>query len=362
MDKFAFLFHPSNLDILADKGIQEQGLKTKNRRLVERSLRWLSPVKRATAIVNSIAGNSAEGEMIMVPLLCSHILNMDKKFVLEKVIEAGQLAKNLNVKIIGLGAYLASVGRKGALISEALNIPVTSGTTYTIAIALEATMEAARRVGIEIDEAKICIIGATGSIGKTYARMLANKVNSLILVARRQTALKTLCEEIHNNYGFGNIMISENIKEAVNQSDIVLISTNSPSELLTIDDLPPGCVVCDISIPHNIAAKENGNEVLVIDGGLVQCPGDQNFDYLNLSHGMAYACLSEVMILTLEGKFENYSSGGNISEEKILEIGLLAKKHGFELSRLTSFGVPVNDEQIEKVRKARLRNKMVKAK
>jgi predicted amino acid dehydrogenase len=95
-------------------------------------------------------------------------------------------------------------------------------------------------------------------------------------------------------------------------------------------------------------------DVLVIDGGVIRPPGDVRFNFFfGLPPGLAFACMAETMILTLEGRFESYSIGGNISSERVREIGLLAQKHGFELSDLKSFGKTITTEDLNAVRKAR---------
>ena len=356
MDKFAFIFHPYDIQILADAVVLEPSLKMKNQHLIENMLRWLPPIQKDTVLIRSATGTTVEGEMILLPLVSEQILHLDEKFIFKKVIDAGKLAQKLGAKIIGLGAYLAGVGRRGVLLSEALNIPVTTGTSYTIAIAIEAALKAACDVGINLKEAKVGIIGATGSIGKACSVILSNQVGSLMLIGRNQERLESIVEYIRLNFNQPNITCSTNIKQSVKNCDIVIIATTSPSELLSVNDLNPGCIVCDISVPHNISSEDaEQSSILVIDGGLVQCPGNVNFPYLALAPGLAYACLSEVMMLELEGMFQNYSIGGNISVIKILKISQLASKHGFCLSKFRSFGKVVSQNKINIVKEARFK-------
>ncbi len=57
------------------------------------------------------------------------------------------------------------------------------------------------------------------------------------------------------------------------------------------------------------------------------------------------------MILALEGRFEDYTLGKDISLERVNEITALARKHGFRLSGFRSFEHEVSDEQIQIVRR-----------
>lgn len=356
MDRFAFIPNPHDVDFLAYEAIPEHGLKMKNPRLAEKGLAWMPPFRRGVITVRSSSTQKeVAGDMIYVPLIPNQILNLDGAFVLKKVIEAGKLAQRLGAKIIGLGAYIASVGRKGVLVAKSLDIPVTTGTSYTIAVVIDATLKAADDVKIELDKAKITIIGATGTIGSVSAQILANRVGFLTLVSRNVEKLKRLADFIKVSHNSATVEITDNIKDAINKSDIVLISTTTPGNLLSVKDLPPGSVVCDISVPHNVSPEDAKlrEDVLVIDGGLVQCPTEVDLYYFDLPPNLLYACLSEVTILALEGMHQSYSIGGDVSLEKVLKISQLALKHGFRLAEFRSFGKQVSEEQIEKVREAR---------
>ncbi len=61
--------------------------------------------------------------------------------------------------------------------------------------------------------------------------------------------------------------------------------------------------------------------------------------------------MAETMILALEGRFEDYTLGKEISLERVNEIASLARKHGFRLSGFRSFEHEVSDEQIQIVRR-----------
>ena len=358
MKKYAFLYHPWNVPILYKMGIKEDSIETKDIHFIEKTLEWLKPIRRKTERIKSIQGNEVECEMIMVPLTAEQILTLSPQFVLDKTIQAAQLASDLGADLIGLGAYLSPVGRRGVQISKAVNKPVTSGTTYTISTGIQATLKAAQTIGIEISNAKITIIGATGSIGKACAKYLMGKAGHLVLSARSIEPLNSLKEELEQISSNTKVESITQAREAVKDSDIVVISTSCPSTILNISDFSEGCVVCDISVPHNISPDEaNKKDVLVVDGGIVQFPHDVDFNYLALPKGVGYACLSEATILALEGRFESFSCGGDISYDKILEINNLADRHGFKLANFKSFGQIVDDATIERIIKARKNRK-----
>lgn len=356
MKRFGFIFHPLDLNLYAD-GFSEPGLKKKRPSLVEGVMKWLPPFKRAEITgIKSLTGEKIEGDMILVSLLPDQILTLNADFVLKKVIEAGKVAEKLGDKIVGLGAYASQVGRKGVLIAENLNIPVTTGSSYTVTVAIEATVKAAESAGIELPKAKIVVIGATGAIGNVCSKLLVRQGAQLTIVARNYPRLAALKKEMLNIAPSAIIDIQTDIFEAIKNADIILTSTSTPMDLVDTRILKPGTIICDISRPKNVSESllEDRQDILVIEGGIVKPPGDVDFHFsFGLPPGLAYACIAETMLLTLEGRFENYSIGGNISIEKAEEMGRLAKKHGFKLAELMSFNKQITPEQIEKVKKSR---------
>jgi predicted amino acid dehydrogenase len=89
----------------------------------------------------------------------------------------------------------------------------------------------------------------------------------------------------------------------------------------------------------------------VIDGGMVDVPGPVDFHFnFGFPPGKSYACMAETMALALEGRFEDYTLGKEITRSRVEEIAAIAKKHGFRLSGFRSFEKAITPEQIETVR------------
>ena len=92
-------------------------------------------------------------------------------------------------------------------------------------------------------------------------------------------------------------------------------------------------------------------DVLVIEGGMVEVPGPVNFNFnFGFPPGKSYACMAETMALALEGRYEDYSVGKHIDRARVDEIGAIAARHGFRLSGFRSFEHAVTDETIDRVR------------
>ena len=55
------------------------------------------------------------------------------------------------------------------------------------------------------------------------------------------------------------------------------------------------------------------------------------------------------MILALEGRYENFTLGRDLSIKQIDTIAELAKKHDFRLAGFRNFEKPVTEEEIESI-------------
>jgi predicted amino acid dehydrogenase/uncharacterized membrane protein len=358
--KFAFVIHPYDLDVIS-VAFNEPGCNNERRYLLEKMFEWF-PTFACSHVVGtrSLTGKEIDGELIYCPLLPNQVLNLGSDFVLERVIGAAKIAESQGAKILGLGAYIAGVGRRGTLVANNIDIPVTTGTCYTIAITVEAILEAAKEVGVRLINADVVIIGATGAVGSVCSQILADSVVNLTLVARNKEKLEQLANTIHNNSA-ARVKIAFQINRAMlKNADIVVMATNTPGTLFDIQLLKPGAIIYDISVPKNVSkeAADLRQDILVIDGGVVKPPGEVEFNfYFGLPPGLCYACIAETMILALEERFECYSLGGNISLAKVKEIAQLGAKHGFKLAELRSFGKELSKGQIEEVRDSYLKKK-----
>jgi len=350
MDTFAFMLHPLNIDDVARKfGF----VKHVPGPLVERLLRMLPPFK--VSEINGVKSsyNSAEGWFISCPLTARQMLELPEEYVIQKIIQTGKLAEKLGAKVLGLGAFTSVVGDAGISVAKELNIPVTTGNSYTVATAIQGTRKAANMMGHDLSKSRVVVLGATGSIGKVCARLLAKEVKKLTLVARERSRLEQLARVIMYESGLA-VNISSDIKTSINNAEVIVAVTSAVDSIIGPQDLMPGAVVCDVSRPRNVSKKvaEQRQDVLVIEGGVVQVPGQVDFNFnFGFPPGMAYACMSETMILALERRYENYTLGRELSLEQVEEISRLADKHGFKLAGFRSFERALSHEEIEKIKR-----------
>jgi predicted amino acid dehydrogenase len=142
----------------------------------------------------------------------------------------------------------------------------------------------------------------------------------------------------------------------------VITVTSAIDAVILPEFIKRGAVVCDVARPRDVSvrvAKER-NDVLVIEGGVVSVPGDmrvpladkpsQEFNF-GFPPGTAYACMAETMTLALEGRYESFTLGKEVSVAQVDEISALAEKHGFHLAGFRSFEKAVSPEAIDRIRK-----------
>ena len=240
-------------------------------------------------------------------------------------------------------------------IARALSIPVTTGDSYTVAIALEAARLGTRKVGIELRDAAAAVAGATGAIGSVMARLLARETAELILIGRRMERLRELARRIE---GPARLRLTTEMAEVAG-ADLVIAVTSAAGPLIEPQHLRRGAVVCDVARPRNVSARvaRERDDVLVIDGGMVKVPGEVDFGFdFGFPPRTAYACMAEVMILALENRLESFTRGRSISLEQVRTIAALGQKHGFELAGFRAFDRPVSDEEVARVRARRAQN------
>ena len=130
-------------------------------------------------------------------------------------------------------------------------------------------------MGIQLDRANVLVLGATGSIGAACAQLLARDVRYLTLASRNEAKLEILATQILRSTGLA-VRVTANTKSALKAADIIIAVTSAVDSIIEPDDLKPGAIVCDVSRPRNVSQQvaQARNDVLVIEGGIVEVPGD----------------------------------------------------------------------------------------
>lgn len=349
MKRFGFVIHP-----LFPKDLQRYYpiVKYLPDRVIEAFLLRKSPVV-ASEITGVVSKTGAEtcGWFIGLPLVPRQINTLPEETVYDKISKCVTLAEEAGADLIGLGAFSSVVGDGGVTIAGRAKIGVTTGNSYTVATAISGTLKAAAHLDIDPANSTLAVIGATGSIGKTCAKILARQFGRVILIGRDLEKTQLVANEIPGATASVDL-------DDMRVADVIVTVSSAAKELILPDHLKPGCVVCDVARPRDVStrvAKERP-DVLVIEGGVIKVPGNVEFNFpLGFPPHTAYACMSETMILALEGEpsLYNFTVGKDVSVEQVDKINQLAQKHGFELAGLRSFEKALDPEAIVRAKKAR---------
>jgi predicted amino acid dehydrogenase len=358
MNKFAFAIHP--MDVKRDAARKFPILKLAPLSFVEMLMTKIKPqVMGDVTDIVSATGARCEGWLVGCPLGPRQLLGqtgLPIEAVYDKIVQTGELSASLGAKIFGLGAFTSVAGDAGITVAKRLEgkINVTSGNSYTVYTAVEGLLTAARKMEVDPSTCKVAIIGATGSIGAVCAKMLAPQVAAMSLIGRNVESLQQLRDEVCKMPGNrAQVEVATDISKALRDADLVLAVSAAGKELVFPEDLKIGAVVCDVARPRDVSKTviEKRDDVLVIEGGVIDVPGPAKFHFnFGFPEGTAYACMSETILMALEGTYEPYTLGRDLTVEQVENIGALAKKHGFKLSGFRAFEKSVTDDVIAQVK------------
>jgi predicted amino acid dehydrogenase len=350
-DTFAFIIHPIQIKKDVSRKYPLLG-KILTEGQINFFSRFFPPVylSEIEGIRSESTGRELKGWFIACPFTPPTMLALPVETVYKKLVACGIKAEELGARILGLGAYTSVVGDSGVTVAERLDIPVTTGDSYTIYIAVQAIREAARVMGFDVRDSTVAVVGATGAIGKTCAEILANDCAELRLIGRRDDAL----EAVRDRCDGKSARVTTSVDmDSLYDADLILTVTSAVHAIIEPRHLKPGAVVLDVARPRDVSRQvaAERDDVLVLEGGMVEVPGpvDFHFDF-GFPRGKSYACMAETMALALEGRYEDYTIGKDISVETALEIGEIAERHGFRLSGFRTFEQPVTDDHINAVR------------
>lgn len=398
--RFAFIVHMLDSKSLVEFDRSLERLAPANlEELAGRFEQSVHPFVGSEVRIESAAGGVARGDFIMLPKTAAQLLRLSPEEALQDVAAAVSLAKERGAKIVGLGGYTSVVVAQNLKALLKLGVGLTTGNSYTVVSAIDAALEAARITGRQLETSRVAIVGGGGSIGSALGSLLAERVASLVLVSREADSasmqsryavilarivrhlarrraqgvelpaaslgealsLLPCAEELAENDGRMRLTegaerrILEQVRElpvrwttdlasAVAQSDLVFLATSSTEELVKSHMVQPGTVVCNLSRPPNVSDELFRREdVLVIDGGIVEVPGRTSLGFhFGLGEGLAYACMAETMMLALEHHYEHASMGRNLQEATLNRLRGLAGKHGFRLAELRARQRPID--------------------
>jgi fatty aldehyde-generating acyl-ACP reductase len=352
MDTFAFIIHPIDPKRNVSRKFPFLG-KVLTEKQIDFFSTFFPPVyiSEIEGITSQATGKVVKGWFIACPYTPRRMMQLPERTVYRKIIQTGRMAEELGADILGLGAFTSVIGDAGVTIANALEVPVTTGDSYTVAMAVQAIRDAAKVMDIKLADATVAVVGATGAIGRVCAELLAGEAARTLLIARDEKKLEVLRDRLKVR-ARSELVISTKM-DVLKEAQLILTVTSSIHDVIHPEHLQAGSVVCDVARPRDVSAMVAAvrDDILVIDGGMVDVPGPVNLHFnFGFPEGKAYACMAETIALALDGRFTDYTIGRDITLERVNEITAIAEKHGFRMSGFRSFEREVTEEQIEAVR------------
>lgn len=371
INRFAFVIHPLSQKYLANVKpleILSRVSPPAVMDMVEKAVAYTPPmVYSAVEGISSPTGVEAKGWLILVGGTPRQIMSHSPEFTYRQLLAAADMAKKMGAQIMGLGAFTKVVGDAGVTVAKRAPLPITTGNSYSASGALWAAHDAVARLGlVKLEKGrkirgKAMVVGATGAIGSACARLLARTVQEVHLVSPESAKLLVLEKSILRDSPEAKLVLASYADSDRNIGDmdmIVTATSGAGKKILDIMKVKPGCVITDVARPLDLPAEEVAKrpDVLVIESGEVYLPGEVRMKQIGFEdHNVVYACLAETIVLTLEGRFENFTLGRNIEWEKVHEIYKLGLKHGMRLAAISGVNGVFSDGDIARVRELALR-------
>ena len=368
INRFAFVIHPLSKEFLKkDKAVDFLSGFTPPLFLdaVEKVVAYAPPwVYSKVTGIKSPTGAEAEGWLITVGGTPKQMLAHTPEFTYRRLLQAARMAKRMGAQIMGLGAFTKVVGDAGVTVAKKADIPITTGNSYSASGALWAAADAVRRMGlIKVEKGKkikgkTMVLGATGAIGSVCCRLLAKAFDEVYLAGRNTAKLLSLEQSIQDETPGVKTKITTKPDKYLEDMDVIVTATSGAGKtILDITKVKPGCVITDVARPLDLSPEDVAKrpDVLVIESGEIELPGNPEMKNIGLPHKVVYACLAETIVLALEGRYEIFTIGRDIEWEKVRDIYKMGLRHGMKLAAISGVNGVFSDEDIAKVKKLALK-------
>ena len=349
MAEFVFLIHPPEA---ADIARKSRLVKHLSGSFLEGILNKIPPMKVFTLNGVKFPGGEVSGHFVTVPLTAHQMFSLPEETIARRIVQAGKRVEKLGADIVGLGFSPLLAEKAGAILRNHFGFAAISGNTFTVAAALEAVKKAAVMMGHNLESSKIVILGATQPLGMVCALEVARDAKRMTLVGKEKRKLQELAGKIFFESGL-SVSVTAETKGIIASADVVIVADRMEEFNIEAREISAGAVVCELAGPlcSKNSLAENRDDVLVIEGGMVELPSDVFFPfYRGFPQGHVSPAMAETMIMALEEQRKEPLLERPLSLESMRKILVLAKNHGFRQCGLKNRNGILISEEIEKIR------------
>lgn len=328
--KFGLIIHPLNMDLYKKYINLLKPNRIYNDQLILKLFEWAPSYKINEWINYSLNdGRYVDGTMLICPFF-PEMKDIDLMKILKKVEEAIKLAKDNNCTAVALGAFTSIVIQgKEEEYSLKYDIKITSGNSLTSVLINKSILELSELFEKNLKKSTLTIIGASGDIGSGCMIYFGDKVKKMTITARSLPRLQKSVEKNKSHIKCELELTTDN-RKAIKNSDIVVLVSSSPTQLLDIDDFDPKTIVCDASAPLNVGFNKGiRKDVFLYHGGIARLPNplDVGLDIGLPKLNTLYGCLTEGILHSLYENLPVSHGRGNITLERMnVFFDLIEKK------------------------------------
>jgi predicted amino acid dehydrogenase len=320
-------------------------------------------------------------------------MHLDRKEILQMLKQTKPMATKYGSTRVGL----VGLTSEGSTCSGGDSAWITSGNTLTSILVVQSIQAITQRVGMNLNKARVAVVGATGAIGRLVSLMISDEAGALTLVGNALNTdaterCQSIADEIYsyllvdrpidstvrepkgklaytvihkveeamNDSGNDSVAAAvrrvyndlpircmTNLDSALGDVDIVVAATNSDTALIQAHHLRDWTIVCDVARPPNVSEEANcRSNALIFDGGLVELPDPVAFGEMGFPSGVCWGSLGETILLALDSAEGDHSIGQALPPlEEAVYITELAVKHGFKAAQPHRFErlIPIDE-------------------
>jgi predicted amino acid dehydrogenase len=335
---FALIGHPTSVEGIRAylSFVQSGGADT---RVGDEALRklfdWTPAYKALDLKFTSRATHTSVSGSLLIATFLPEMLLKERKRVVGKVEEAIQLADRRGATVGALGGFTSIADNaSGALVARsATSTRMTNGTAATSIMTIEGVEVLCRETGLDLGDAVVAIVGATGSIGRTCAAHFRSAVRTLVLTGKNQRKLSAFFGDWAGPSS--NVILMTDNAQAISQADVVVFVTSATKPICGEEAFKPGALVCDVGFPKNVvSANQERDDIILYAGGLARPPSELRLRAVLGLPGddMIYGCFAEAIAIAMEGCIECCAaSPDDIMPVTLKIIKAALFKHGFAL-------------------------------
>jgi predicted amino acid dehydrogenase len=335
---YAFLMHPTRLD---DFTATNPGFERLSPAQLRRFGAYLGDMPPLVVLrippLRAPSGQTADGYLLSLPWLPEEMARRGLRQVSAAVACAVDLAARCGAQVVGLGGHTAPFSRRGRDV-VGRGPAITTGNALTAGMAVAAVRRALTDRALDFAEVAVAVVGARGSVGGLCARLLGRARPRRLLLVGNPAAGSTVLDSLRRELEWAPDTIAVTT-DPRRLDECAAIITASGAGRAILDDiaLSPGTILCDVAKPPDVSPTlRQRADLFVFEGGLVSWPdstirvGAGNL--LGFPDGVQLACLSETVLLALEGDHRDHGIGDDVPLAEVDYVMELAERHDFRLA------------------------------